>query len=314
MGVSQAPRIAASVAAVDLGSNSFRLEIGQFQDGRFLRTLYLKETVRQGGGLDAGGRLSNDAMQRGWDCLARFGQHLTGFAPEQVKAVATQTLREALNRDDFLHTASRLLGFPIRVISGDEEAHLIYQGAVQANDAKGSDGNTSRIVLDIGGRSTEVILGVGTHVLKAASFPVGSVSWSIEHFADQVFTAEAFAHAEHAARCLLSTFTPNLATTPQVRCYGSAGTVNAVVDVLSANGFAGKVVTHQALDWLLQQLLDAGHLNQLRLAGLREDRKPIIAGGLSVLRAVFAALGIQQLTPCSGGLRHGLLLQFNKKA
>jgi len=313
MGVSQPPSDGI-VAAVDLGSNSFRLEMGQFQRDRFLRTLYLKETVRLGNGLDANGYLTPEAMQRGWNCLTRFSQHLKGFDPARVKAVATQTLREARNRDDFLHTASRVLGFPIRVISGEEEAHLIYQGAVQAIDADGSDGNTNRIVLDIGGRSTEVILGVGTHVLHAASFPVGSVSWSIGHFPDQVFTAEAFAKAEQAARCLLSTLTPNVATAQRGQCYGSAGTVNAVVDVLRANGFSGDGVTSQRLDWLLQQLLQAGCLNQLQLPGLRDDRKPIIAGGLSVLRAVFAALGIEQLTPCSGGLRHGLLLEFNKKA
>jgi len=310
----QTPRPTTSIAAVDLGSNSFRLEIGQFQNGRFKRMLYLKETVRQGAGLDADGCLTFEAMQRGWDCLTRFSQHLKGFGPEQVKAVATQTLREARNRDEFILEGNHLLGFPIRVISGDEEAHLIYQGAVQAIDADGADGATQRIVLDIGGRSTEVILGVGTHVLQAASFPVGSVSWSIAHFPDQVFTVEAFTKAEQAARCLLSTLTTNVATAQRGQCYGSAGTVNAVVDVLRANGFSGDVVTSQRLDWLLQQLLNAKCMNQLQLPGLRDDRKPIIAGGLSVLRAVFAALGIKQLTPCSGGLRHGLLMQFNKKA
>jgi exopolyphosphatase/guanosine-5'-triphosphate,3'-diphosphate pyrophosphatase len=120
------------LAAVDLGSNSFRLEIGRIEHGQFYRTEYLKETVRQGGGLDQNRNLTQDAMQRGWDCLARFGERLAGFSEEEVCAVATQTLREARNRDEFLSTGSVLLGFPIDVISGREEARLIYQGVAQA--------------------------------------------------------------------------------------------------------------------------------------------------------------------------------------
>lgn len=302
------------LAAVDLGSNSFRLETGTIQQGQFIRTRYLKETVRQGNGLDNQGCLTPEAMQRGWDCLARFGQHLVGLAAQDVQAVATQTLREARNRDAFLRPASELLGFPIRVISGDEEAHLIYQGAVQAIGSSHADSDQPRLVLDIGGRSTELILGVGTQVLRVASCPVGSVAWSMAFFANNRFTPQAFDAAELAVRQLLSAHQPGFAAGQWHQCYGSAGTVNAVVDVLKACGWPGDVVTIEGLDWLLQQLLRAGHVDQLNLPGLRDDRRPIIGGGLSVLRAVFGLLGIQQLKPCSGGLRHGLLLQMIKKA
>ena len=120
------------LAAVDLGSNSFRLEIGRYDHGQFVRSEYLKETVRQGGGLDAERNLSTEVMERGWDCLARFGERLAGFHPEEVRAVATQTLREARNRDQFLARATTVLGFPIDVISGREEARLIYQGVAHA--------------------------------------------------------------------------------------------------------------------------------------------------------------------------------------
>ena len=145
------------LAAVDLGSNSFRLEIGRIEGGQFYRTEYLKETVRQGGGLDEMRNLTPEAMQRGWDCLARFGERLAGFSADEVRAVATQTLREARNRDDFLRPGGHLLGFPIDVISGREEARLIYQGVAQALGRK----EERRLVIDIGGRSTELILGSG---------------------------------------------------------------------------------------------------------------------------------------------------------
>ncbi len=118
------------LAAVDLGSNSFRLEIARLELGQLQRTEYHKETVRQGAGLDADRRLSQDAMQRGWNCLARFAERLAGFEPSQVRVVATQTLREARNRDEFVSVAEQTLGFPIDVISGREEARLIYQGVV----------------------------------------------------------------------------------------------------------------------------------------------------------------------------------------
>src|SRR5512140_1857834 len=143
------------LAAVDLGSNSFRLEIGRYDHGQVERVEYLKETVRQGAGLDEGRRLTADAMQRGWACLARFAERLAGFGPDQVRAVATQTLREARNRSDFLARADQVLGFPIDVISGREEARLIYEGVARLLPQS----NERRLVVDIGGRSTELIVG-----------------------------------------------------------------------------------------------------------------------------------------------------------
>ncbi|MCX7234273.1 MAG: exopolyphosphatase, partial [Burkholderiales bacterium] len=145
------------LAAIDLGSNSFRLEIGQVEQGLFQRTEYLKETVRQGNGLDEDRNLTTQAMQRGWDCLARFGERLAGFKSHEVRAVATQTLREARNRDEFLRRGVAMLGFPIDVISGREEARLIYQGVSQALPPS----DDRRLVVDIGGRSTEIVLGCG---------------------------------------------------------------------------------------------------------------------------------------------------------
>ncbi len=291
------------LAAVDLGSNSFRLEIGRIEHGQFYRSQYLKETVRQGNGLDANRNLTPRAMQLGWDCLARFGEQLAGFKDAEVRAVATQTLREARNRDAFLGPGMQKLGFPIEVISGEEEARLIYRGVAHALPCN----HDRRLVIDIGGRSTEIILGQGTEPQQVASYHLGSIAWSAAYFADHLFTPEAFHTAEQAAKAALHNASDIYAPTRWDVAYGSAGTVNAVADVLVACGWPAGSVTQQGLDWLLGQLLAAKTIDRVQLPGLREDRKPIIGGGLSVLRAVFDLLGIQRLEQASGGLRHGLL-------
>ncbi|MFO0124079.1 MAG: exopolyphosphatase, partial [Inhella sp.] len=138
-----------ALAAIDLGSNSFRLEIARLRGGDYKTLLYRKEPVRLGAGLDAQGRLTPEALQRGLDCLARFGGELRGFAPQRLRAVATQTLREAQNRDEFLVRAQEVLGVPVEVIAGREEARIIYRGVsrLQPDPA-------TRLVIDIGGRST----------------------------------------------------------------------------------------------------------------------------------------------------------------
>ena len=147
----------APLAAIDIGSNSFRLEIARLQQGRYKRILYLKETVRLGGGLDADSNLTEAAAQRGLDCLQRFAGHLQGFEPSQVRAVATQTLREARNRNAFLARGQAALGHAIEVVSGREEARLIYAGVSYLQPGE----DTTRLVVDIGGRSTELIIGQG---------------------------------------------------------------------------------------------------------------------------------------------------------
>jgi exopolyphosphatase/guanosine-5'-triphosphate,3'-diphosphate pyrophosphatase len=291
------------LAAVDLGSNSFRLEIGRVEHGQFYRTEYLKETIRQGSGLDENRNLTVLAMQHGWDCLARFGERLAGFSDFEVRAVATQTLREARNRDAFLLPGMKLLGFPIDVISGKEEARLIYQGVAQALPRVPE----RRLVIDIGGRSTELILGQGLDPLEMESYRVGSIAWSMRYFSDNQFSKRAFQIAEVAAKAVLDEALTVYAPDRWDVAYGSAGTVNAVADVLVSAGWPEGSVSREGLDWLLDKLLSAQSAERIRLAGMREDRKAIIGGGLSVLRALFDLLGIKQLKQASGGLRHGLL-------
>ncbi len=291
------------LAAIDLGSNSFRLEIGRYEDGQIRRVEYLKETVRQGGGLDEARNLTPEALQRGWDCLARFGERLAGFKPRQVRAVATQTLREARNAGEFLAGAHPLLGFPIDVIAGREEARLIYQGV--AHLLPQSD--ERRLVVDIGGRSTELILGQGYDARVMESFRVGSVAWSLKHFPQGEFTLAAFERAEVAAKAVLDEALTTYPRDAWDQAYGSSGTIGAVSDVLELAGWDRGRVTREALEWLRDRLLAARRADRVQLEGLKEDRRPVIGGGLSVLLAVFDLLQIDEMHAAQGALRHGVL-------
>ena len=294
------------LAAVDLGSNSFRLEIGQLSGPHWQRLEYLKETVRQGNGLDADRNLTSAAMQRGWDCLARFGERLASFGRSEVRAVATQTLREARNRDVFIERGSQLLGFPIDVISGTEEARLIYQGVAHLL----APSDERRLVVDIGGRSTELIIGHGLHAQTTASFAVGSVAWSSRFFPAGVLSAAAFAEAEVAARSVLEEAAEAYPRDAWEVAYGSSGTAGAIGSLLAALGGTAGTIDRAGLDALLARLVRAGHVDRLELASLKDDRKPVIGGGLAVLRAVFDVLGIDRMQVAQGALRQGVLFDL----
>ncbi len=291
------------LAAVDLGSNSFRLEIGRHEHGQVRRVEYLKETVRLGGGLDEARNLTAQAMERGCACLARFAERLAGFGAAQVRAVATQTLREARNREVFLARAQKVLGFPIEVISGREEARLIYQGVARLLPQS----DERRLVVDIGGRSTELILGQQFDARLMESYRVGSVTWSTRYFPGGQFTPSAFEHAEIAAQAILEEAAALAAPVGWDMAYGSSGTVGAVADILAAAGRPPGVISWDGLEWLVDRLLAARSADKVRLDGLRDDRQPVIGGGVSVLRALFRLLGIEELRPAAGALRHGVL-------
>ncbi|MCL1962528.1 MAG: Ppx/GppA family phosphatase [Desulfovibrionaceae bacterium] len=293
------------LAAVDLGSNSFRLEIAQLELGQLRRVEYHKETVRQGAGLDDEGRLSQEAMQRGWSCLARFAGRLAGLAPSQVRAVATQTLREALNRDQFLIEAERILGFPIDVISGREEARLIYQGV--AHLLPPSD--ERRLVLDIGGRSTELIVGQGRAPRVMESYPIGSVAWSMRYFADGQLSARNFERAEIAAKAVFDAAASTHGPAQWDMAYGCSGTVGAIADTLLAAGQtpARHIITRAGLAWLREKLIKARRVQAIRLDGIKDERKSVIAGGLATLCALADLLHIDRLRYAYGALRHGAL-------
>ena len=303
-----ASRWPGQLAAIDIGSNSFRLEIGQRVQGRYRRVDYLKETVRLGAGLDTDGLLTEAAAARGLACLARFAHRLEGYVAQQVRAVATQTLREARNRDLFLTRAQQVLGLPIEVLSGREEARLIYAGVarLQPSDAV-------RLVVDIGGRSTEMIVGRRTRPLRAESFQVGSVSLSMKYFGDGRFTEDAFREAEIEAGAELEEALEPFGAAHWHEALGSSGTVGAVAQVLAANGIGNGRITPAGLRWLIERCLAAGHADRLVLAGLKDDRRAVIGGGLAILYTLATQFGINELRPARGALRQGVIFDLEER-
>jgi len=291
------------LAAVDLGSNSFRLEIGRYENGRIQRVDYLKEAVRQGGDLDEERNLKPDAIERGIKCLARFGETLKGFSNHHVRAVATQTLREARNRDVFLKLAKKALGYEVEVISGVEEARLIYEGVSRLLPQS----DERRLVIDIGGRSTEFILGHHLNAETTDSLRVGSVTWSLKYFTDGILSEKNFQRAEIAAESFLDAVADIYQHQYWDVAYGASGTVGAIADILSYAGFEQDKITRKGLSWLRAQLIKAKTIDKLDLIGLKEDRKPVLAGGLCVLIGVFDLLKLDTLIVAKGALRHGLL-------
>ena len=296
------------LAAIDMGSNSFRLELAELVKGRYKRVDYLKETVRLGAGLDSHGLLTEEATQRGLACLARFAQRLKGFAPWQVRAVATQTLREARNRDAFLQRADRVLGHPIEVISGREEARLIYQGVSRLQPSE-----LPRLVIDIGGRSTEMILGHGRTPQRAESFGVGSVSLSIQHFPQGRYTAEYFRSAQIAAGAELEEALTLFGRQQWQEALGSSGTVGAVSQILAANGITDGNITPEGLRWCIQQCIEAGSAEALNLPGLKPERKAVLGGGLSILYTLSQHFDIEALRPAKGALRQGVIFDLEER-
>lgn len=301
------------LAAIDMGSNSFRLEIAQLQHGQYRRIDYLKETVRLGAGLDAQSMLTEEAAQRGLECLKRFADRLADLPTRQVRAVATQTLREARNRNAFLARAQQVLGHPIEVISGREEARLIYAGVARMQTAE-----DPRLVIDIGGRSTEMILGRGPQPLRAESFQIGSVSLSMRYFPDGRFTSEAFREAQVAAGAELeeamNQFARHTAQPRWRQALGSSGTVGAVSQILAANGVsADGSITLDGLRWCIEHCLDAGRVDTLKLAGLKEDRRAVVGGGLCILYTLLTHFDIDRLYPAKGALRQGVIFDLAER-
>ena len=308
MSDSPSSEVLGPLAAVDMGSNSFRLEVGQLEQGQYRRIDYIKDTVRLGGGLDEEGRLSEDAAARGFACLSRFGARLAGFEAWQVRAVATQTMREASNRDEFLLRARQKLGYPIEVISGREEARLIYSGVAHLQPS-----DKPRLVIDIGGRSTELILGQGTTPRAAESFGVGSVSLSMQYFRDGRFTTDAFRAAQVAAGAEIEESLQSFDRHLWREALGSSGTCGAVSQALAAEGITDGRITPDALTWIVERCVAAGHVDKLELAGMRADRRPVIGGGIAILRALCDLLDIRELQPAKGALRQGVIIDLDAR-
>jgi len=296
-------------AAIDLGSNAFRMMIGQSvkrnQKWMIHEVKTLREPVRLSEGFQ-GGALDEMALDRGWQALSRFGKKLRGFEPGRVRAVATSAVREADNAQLFLASAERHLGFRIDVISGHEEAHLVYAGVAHSIPSPLS----MRLVVDIGGGSTELILGQGTQPLLTESIAIGSGTFGARYFSGGCITAPALLEAERVATLQFEKVARRYRALGWQQAIGSSGTARMLAKVLKANGMnddGESGITYAGLLRLSLRLLEVGHVKQLKLAGLQNHRLSTLPGGLVVMLAAFKVFGISQMTPSEGGLRFGVL-------
>ena len=295
------------LAAVDLGSNSFRLLIGRVVKTPAGTQVYpldsLKETVRLASGLTREKVLDAGSQQRALVVLERFGDRLRAFAPHTVRAVATNTLRVAKNAHEFLERAEASLGFPIEVIAGREEARLIYTGV--ANTASLGTGRT--LVVDIGGGSTEFIIGEGREPRLMESLFMGCVSYSLRFFPNGQIDKQSLKQAELAAQKELEVIAQDYRDAGWQNGIGSSGTARALGDLLEQNGFSTEGITRDGLAALREALLKAGHADQLKLEGLKPDRIPVLPGGFAIMSAIFKMLELESLTVSDGALRQGVL-------
>ncbi len=291
------------IAAVDLGSNSFRLEVGRVVGNQIYPMDTLKESVRLAAGLTPERMIDSDAQQRALEALAKFGERLRGFPADAVRVVATNTLRVAKNARSFLAAGEAALGFPIEVIAGREEARLIYLGVAHSL----ANPQTTQLVVDIGGGSTEFIIGRHFQPVLLESLYMGCVSYSLRFFPDGKIDKKRMREAELAARNELQAIVHIYRTTGWEEAVGSSGTARSLMEVLEQNGFSERGITIDGLDKLRAHLIRIGDVNRLELAGLRPDRVPVLPGGLAIMCAVFQELGIQRMTFSEGALRLGVL-------
>lgn len=291
------------LGAVDLGSNSFRVEIGRVEDYRITTESYWKETVRLAGGIDANDAFTPEIQERALATLRRFREKLENIPPQNIRAVGTQALRTATNAADFLPKAEEALGHPIEIIAGREEARLVFSGCAHALPPS----SEKRFVVDIGGASTELIIGCGFIAKECESFHVGCVNTSLAFFPDGKITASALKQAQLAAQAEFEEAHQEFSFRNWDAAYGSAGTIGAVADIGLASGLTNGVVTPALLKVLRKELVEAGDIRKLNFPGLKEDRREVIAGGLAVLSAVFETFNIKEMRPASGALRVGLL-------
>lgn len=291
------------VAAIDMGSNSFRLQVGRIVGNQIYPLDGLKETVRLAAGLTADKLLDAAAQERALVALSRFGERLRGFAPDSVRAVATNTLRVAKNAPYFLLQAESALGFPIEVIAGREEARLIYLGVAHTLPNQ----HLRHLVVDIGGGSTECIIGRNIQPLHLESLYMGCVSYSLKYFPHGRIDKRSMKEAELAARRELQSIAHAYRATGWDEAVGSSGSAKAICDVLEANRFAGGNITRDGLERLRSRLIQAGDVTRTGLDGMRPERLPVITGGVAIMSAVFREFGLEEMTFSEGALRLGVL-------
>lgn len=291
------------LATVDLGSNSFRLQISRLVDDQLYTLDALKETVRLGAGLGVEKVLDTDTQERALACLARFGERLRGFSPAQVRVVGTNTLRVAKNAPAFIERAESLLGFPIEIIAGREEARLIYLGAAHSLPAT----RERRLVVDIGGGSTEFIIGSQYRALVTESLPLGCVSYSLRFFPDGKLGKNQFRDATLAARNEIQRIRTAFRPEEWQLAVGTSGTARSLRDILEINDYSAADITLEGMMQLRQEMVRRGHVKNVALNGLKTDRAPVLPGGLAIMIGIFEELEVSKMTVAEGALRDGVL-------
>jgi len=297
------PERAETYAAIDLGSNSFHLLVARREHGELRVLDRIKEMVRLGGGLDSTGRLDVETSQRALDCLARFGQRIRGIPADNMRAVGTQTFRRMKKANAFLLSAETTLGCSIDVIAGREEARLIYQGVSQ-----GVSGHEDRkLVIDIGGGSTEFIIGQGPETLQLESVQFGCVSLTRQFFDNEKITRKRWNRAFDAVMAELQEMRLRYLETGWQTAIGSSGTVLAISEICRQSGWNETDIDPGSVDKIRERLLEFKYLTEVQFPGLSEQRQPVLAGGLVMLAACFATFELPTLRTSPYALREGLL-------
>ena len=292
-----------SLAAVDLGSNSFHMVIARVDHGGVQIVDRIREPVRLADGLQEDGSLSDEAEQRAIACLSLFGQRLRDFGAAQVRAVGTNTLRRVRNSHRVLHDMSEALGHHIEIITGREEARLIYLGV--SHGVAGAPAR--RLVVDIGGGSTEFIIGDSFEAVSVHSMFMGCVGFTKQFFGDGKISRKRMNNAKIAAGLELQPVEARLRAEGWERAIGASGTIRSIASILNEAGWAHGTITADGLSKLVQAMLTAGRLEKLELPGLEADRRPVLAGGVAILSTVFDRLGIDEMWVSPTALREGLL-------
>ncbi|MFZ7186748.1 exopolyphosphatase [Avibacterium avium] len=298
---------AREIAAIDLGSNSFHMIIARIINGSIQVLSRLKQKVQLAEGLDENNQLSQEAIQRGVNCLALFAERLQGFPAENVNVVGTFTLRTAVNNEAFLRQAEQVFPYPINIISGQMEAKTIYAGVSHTQPETGR-----KFVVDIGGGSTEMIIGEDFHPLIAESRHMGCVSFAKKFFPQGEISAENFQRAEQSAVNKIEDLAFEYRKLGWQSVLGSSGTIKTVYQVIVANLDPNGIITPQRLAQLREKVLQATHFDQLQLEGLNEDRADVFVPGLAILSAVFEVFGIEQMRYSDGALREGVMYSLEK--
>lgn len=294
---------ASMYAAVDLGSNSFRLHVGK-HDGDAIRVLKsVREPIRLAAGLDAKGNLTEAAMQSALACLRNFQSVLAGYRLDAVRVVATSTLRVARNGAAFLPAAEQAIGYPIEIISGEEEGRLIYMGVASAL----AEPSERRLVIDIGGGSTEIILGRGADIERVESFSIGTVKQSLSFFVGGRIDAVSFEAAILSARSHFEDAAPPYHPQFWTHAYGSSGTIRAIADIIARNNLGDGKLSAAGLHALKLRFIAFGQVALIEMPGLRADRASTIIGGLAILIALVRELDIEVMQPVEAGLRLGVM-------